>query len=153
MSRLATYFRNDTTRTLDFDVEGERFVVPPGGGCEIPRRLAYVIASRGLPLTKLEDGDALPGALVEPTRVAARPNRPPPGVHTGRVRPEELTENTDAMFGVEDDETDGEPGVESSELPAADVAEESDGAAAVAAAVKDLEAQGATLPKGRKRGR
>lgn len=35
---------------LHFEIDGKVFDVPVGGSCEIPDRIAYVIAGRGLPM-------------------------------------------------------------------------------------------------------
>lgn len=122
------FFHNATETTLRFEIDDERYAVPPGAQCEIPRKFAWVPAARGLPLT----AGAAPteGAqTVEPTVVS--PSRPvyPPGVEVGPVRDQ-------------DDDEDG-----SDEEPSGETSESVD------SAVADLERQGVAVPGRSRRSR
>jgi len=70
-------YMNSTAKTLCFEIGSERFEVPPGKACEVPRRLAYVIERRGLPLVR--EG-AEQAENVEAVDVRLAPPRLPPGV-------------------------------------------------------------------------
>lgn len=113
-------YTNASAQHLSFDIGDEHYEVPPGAACEIPKLMTYVIASRGLPLTR---GAAADAEVVESTEAHAPPMRLPAGVETGPAR----------------DAEDDEPGD----------AEGAEGAAAVDAAVAGLERQGVAVP-GRK---
>jgi hypothetical protein len=116
---------NHSDKHIHFVIDQERYEVPPGAEVDIPRMHAYVIPSRGLPLTK---GSAPGGAAVRVESDEAPPPPPPrllPGVETGPR----------AVSGEDDDGDEGE--------------EESDEAAedAAAAGVADqLKAQGVAVP-------
>jgi hypothetical protein len=66
-------FHNDTASAIEFEIASTRYRVEPGTSCTIPRALAYVVRSRGLPLRL----DAKHG---EPPTASPRPRRLPPGV-------------------------------------------------------------------------
>lgn len=92
---MGTY-HNATPHTLSFDLGDERYTVPPGAECEIPRRLEYAISRRGLPLTP---GSHPSGAAprVEATDIPrGRAPVMPPGVENG---PPKL----DALDAVEEE--------------------------------------------------
>jgi len=77
-------FRNPTAHTLRFDIGSDRYEVPPGAECEIPRALEYVPAARGLPLVKVPA--PTPGApRVEPVEVPRPRVVVPAGVEAGAV--------------------------------------------------------------------
>lgn len=77
-------FKNISGSTLSFEVGKERFDVPPGESCEIPRALAYVVEARGLPLVR-HAGEA----TVEATDARPAPARLPPGVENVGADPDE----------------------------------------------------------------
>lgn len=55
-------FQNTAPHDLKFEIDGVTYEVTVGGSCEIPGRIAYAIASRGLPMK--------PAAEIEPVKVA-----------------------------------------------------------------------------------
>jgi hypothetical protein len=119
-------FHNPTAQVLRFDIDRDRYAVPPGAECEIPRALEYVPAARGLPLAK--GPHPTPGApRAEPTAVPRPGVRSPPGVEAGALA-RALPDDDDA---VPDD--DGAPDPAADAPPTASVAEAAD--ALVAAGV------------------
>lgn len=92
-------YLNPTPETLRFEIGAERFEVPSGKACEVPRRLAYVIAARGLPLVRDGAGEA---EEVESTDARAPTPRLPPGVENVAGDPDEEEEGDDDEGGGED---------------------------------------------------
>lgn len=79
-------FRSTALDTITFDAGDTRFVVPPGGVCELDKRVSYVPAARGLPLKAIDRADVKRGEPVIDGAAA-----PPPrqtrvrGVASGRT--------------------------------------------------------------------
>lgn len=71
-------FHNGSPNVLRFEVGGVTFEVAPGEECDIAPNYAYVVASRGLPLTEGTMGGKRVEGVVE--RVAQP--APMPGVET-----------------------------------------------------------------------
>ncbi len=57
-------FQNIAPHDLKFEIDGVTYVVPVGGSCEIPDRIAYTIKGRGLPMKPAEDPKAEPKAAM-----------------------------------------------------------------------------------------
>lgn len=67
------FFRSIAAQPITFDAGDTRYIVPPGGVCELDRRVAYVPKARGLPLVAVERSDVrdepvVDGAPVPPPR-------------------------------------------------------------------------------------
>lgn len=90
--------------TLEFELGGTVFRVPPGANLHVPARLDYAIASRGLPLKKGTSplGERAPEADERPYRAPRQIL--PPGVQLGeRKRDEDEDDEDDGDTGGEDD--------------------------------------------------
>jgi hypothetical protein len=94
-------FRNPTEHTLRFEIRDLVYEVPPGGECDVPPNLAYVVAARGLPLVEGSQG----GERVEATVAAPAVVRRLPGVEVGLGKGEADEED------AEDVEADDSPAV------------------------------------------
>jgi len=79
------HFKNSSTSTITTDIGDERYRLEPGETAEIPARLTYVIARRGLPLVEVplrevdEKKIVRPGPVPPPRRVKV------PGVASGNT--------------------------------------------------------------------
>lgn len=57
-------FRSTSDRVITFDAGDTRYVVPPGGICELDKRVSYVPRVRGLPLVAVDRKDVPADAAV-----------------------------------------------------------------------------------------
>lgn len=126
-------YHNANPDQMTFELGGERYKLPSGAECEIPRNLEYCVAARGLALTKGRAPSA-DAPVVEPTPEVPARVVLPPGVEVGPRRDG-------------DDEDDAEV------AEGDDSAEAHEGAAAVDAAVSELAAAGVTVPGAQPQGR
>jgi hypothetical protein len=130
---------NPTDQHLKFELGDERFCVAPGNECEIPKRLEYAVASRGLPLKK--GRSPVDGAVEVDSELVERTEpRLPEGVETG-PRAEGHDEG-------DDEEGDDDDGGETSEGDGA-----GDESSPVADALARLAADGVQTPGKPKRGK
>ena len=77
-------YHNANPDQMTFELGGERYKLPSGAECEIPRNLEYCVAARGLALTKGRAPSA-DAPVVEPTPEVPARVVLPPGVGTYRV--------------------------------------------------------------------
>lgn len=70
-------FGNPTDVVQRFVVGDLRYEVQPGGTCDLPDELAYVVARRGMALVPADDAEGQPTARVTPM-ASVRPLPPPP---------------------------------------------------------------------------
>lgn len=136
-------YHNPHEHDLVFEIGDERYTLPSGHECEIPRRLEYCVAARGLPLKKGRSG--VDGAVeVESEIVEPTEPRLPAGIETGPRR--DVDEDDE---GEADDEED----VDAETSGDGDAEETSDEESPVADAVAALAAQGVKAPGKSKRGK
>lgn len=55
-------FVNTKPHDLKFEIDGVVYEVPVGGSCEIPDRIAYVVAAHGLPMKPAAEVEEAPKA-------------------------------------------------------------------------------------------
>jgi len=56
-------FINKAKRLLDFDLDGNRYKVEPGGSCDIPDHVAYAVKLHRLPL--VEESEVKPSVVTK----------------------------------------------------------------------------------------
>ncbi len=66
-------FRNLNSYALSFEIDGVKYAVEPGAGCEVPDAIAFAVKLHGLPLTPADECEekAAPAADEGETSVPA----------------------------------------------------------------------------------
>lgn len=94
--RNMKWFHNPTEREINTVIANVKIMVPPGGNLELPKRLAWVIESRGL---RLKEGKSpkKDAPLAETSRYVPPKQVLPKGVHLGELKKRAREENEDEM--------------------------------------------------------